>query len=718
MKLYRSLLLTLALLFALGACSEKRPAEAEKTVQPSPPAPLVISPLSQPAGLRDVLPVTALAYLRLPNPWGLLSAPKGNSLGKALGDSRNLASIRALHQGVSRQLLQGKEVLPDPVLDLFLMQLRSPLELAVLSSDDSQPLAATVLVKAVIAPATVTELNIWLNLLATQQPALSVVSPVSAAGRGQLLINGVPVFLQFDTATQALMLQGGLTVTEALFDATLASLTPQTGHPMYGQEAEIDTSRQGLFCWVNTARVIPLIKPTLTPDQLHELEASRLDQVKAVAMGWGVRDGKGRMRLSAETSDSVLQQRLGGFDNQWTLTTAGRPHAMLTASLPSADQFLAIEQQLLDSMPVSSSIQYRQFSQALEQAWGFPGTDWLRALGNEAVVFADDVGEYLAVEIRDGARLDQLLLTLTTQTALEYGVHKVNGVDIHHMLLPSMLMQGNAEALEKMPPLLRKLVLASKSHLYWVREGNYLVFAGVPQLLLDRAAHTQRTELGVWLREQQRQPGDQALLLVSAGIDQAPRRVYYAYLQILSYLADLSGTQLDIYNLPTARDLGLPARGAFGAQLDVGPERLALELTFESTPAELFMDPGSGGVVAVAMVGVMAAVAIPAYHDYTLRAQVAGGIAEAATAKSVVSEFYAQAGRFPTAEEIVLLGLAPGHTVKLSLVPETGVVVITYAGGRELDGKRVAWIPKAIGQGLEWACKSDLDGRYLPAACR
>jgi type IV pilus assembly protein PilA len=54
-------------------------------------------------------------------------------------------------------------------------------------------------------------------------------------------------------------------------------------------------------------------------------------------------------------------------------------------------------------------------------------------------------------------------------------------------------------------------------------------------------------------------------------------------------------------------------------------------------------------MIVVAIIGILAAIAIPAYQDYTIRAQVTEGLNLAAALKANVSEFYAQNGTWPTA---------------------------------------------------------------------
>ena len=52
-------------------------------------------------------------------------------------------------------------------------------------------------------------------------------------------------------------------------------------------------------------------------------------------------------------------------------------------------------------------------------------------------------------------------------------------------------------------------------------------------------------------------------------------------------------------------------------------------------------------MIVVAIIGILAAVAIPAYQDYTIRAKVTEGLSLAAAGKTAVSEFYASNGRLP-----------------------------------------------------------------------
>ena len=65
-------------------------------------------------------------------------------------------------------------------------------------------------------------------------------------------------------------------------------------------------------------------------------------------------------------------------------------------------------------------------------------------------------------------------------------------------------------------------------------------------------------------------------------------------------------------------------------------------------------------MIVVAIIGILAAIAIPAYQDYTIRSQVTEGLNLAGSLKAEVAEYYAQRGAWPTA--IVGAAGTLGHT--------------------------------------------------------
>ena len=134
-------------------------------------------------------------------------------------------------------------------------------------------------------------------------------------------------------------------------------------------------------------------------------------------------------------------------------------------------------------------------------------------------------------------------------------------------------------------------------------------------------------------------------------------------------------------------------------------------------------------MIVVAIVGILAAIAIPAYQDYTVRARVTEGLSLASAAKATVAE-NAMSG----SASLAAGWQAPGQTPNVSGVAvnsTTGVITITYtsaAGNGTLTlTPTLASSGVAIAAGtvptdaIEWDCgggSDTLDARYRPANCR
>jgi len=135
-------------------------------------------------------------------------------------------------------------------------------------------------------------------------------------------------------------------------------------------------------------------------------------------------------------------------------------------------------------------------------------------------------------------------------------------------------------------------------------------------------------------------------------------------------------------------------------------------------------------MIVVAIIGILAAIAIPAYQDYTVRAQVSEGLNLSGGAKTAVTEFFQDRGAWPT--DNTEAGIDPVATnisgKYVASVTVTGggaaasVITVLYgnqANAALLAGNDLTMTPFDNGGSVSWTCASaTLPAKHLPAACR
>ena len=140
-------------------------------------------------------------------------------------------------------------------------------------------------------------------------------------------------------------------------------------------------------------------------------------------------------------------------------------------------------------------------------------------------------------------------------------------------------------------------------------------------------------------------------------------------------------------------------------------------------------------MIVVAIIGILAAVAIPQYQNYVARAQVAEGLALASGAKTAVAEYYYSNGTFPGNNEAA--GLADNDTIKGKYVARVSVnttspwehVTVRFKDEDDAHPKiangRLALKATDQGGSISWSCRSEHSPAgapditdYLPSSCK
>ncbi|HEZ3570258.1 TPA: pilin [Neisseria meningitidis] len=151
-------------------------------------------------------------------------------------------------------------------------------------------------------------------------------------------------------------------------------------------------------------------------------------------------------------------------------------------------------------------------------------------------------------------------------------------------------------------------------------------------------------------------------------------------------------------------------------------------------------------MIVIAIVGILAAVALPAYQDYTARAQVSEAILLAEGQKSAVTEYYLNHGEWPgdnSSAGVATSSEIKGKYVK-SVEVKNGVVTATMLSSgvnKEIQGKKLSLWAKRQAGSVKWFCGlpverdnakaanddvtaaaaangKKIDTKHLPSTCR
>jgi type IV pilus assembly protein PilA len=135
-------------------------------------------------------------------------------------------------------------------------------------------------------------------------------------------------------------------------------------------------------------------------------------------------------------------------------------------------------------------------------------------------------------------------------------------------------------------------------------------------------------------------------------------------------------------------------------------------------------------MIVVAIIAILAAIALPAYQDYLIRSQVAEGVDLTAGAKTAVTEYYSNYGKYPTGNGSA--GLAPAGSIHGTYVSQVEVQATDgkiqakfssatpYKANDKINGKIVELAPSDAGGSITWkrGSATSVDSKYLPSSLR
>jgi type IV pilus assembly protein PilA len=129
-------------------------------------------------------------------------------------------------------------------------------------------------------------------------------------------------------------------------------------------------------------------------------------------------------------------------------------------------------------------------------------------------------------------------------------------------------------------------------------------------------------------------------------------------------------------------------------------------------------------MIVVAIIGILAAVAVPMYLDYAVRSQIAEGLNLSSGAKVAVSEYFQDRGAFPTDNNEAGISAATDISGKYveSVTVEDNVITVLYgnSANAKIDGDTLTMTATDDAGSLLWTCASGgaIQAKHLPSACR
>jgi type IV pilus assembly protein PilA len=128
-------------------------------------------------------------------------------------------------------------------------------------------------------------------------------------------------------------------------------------------------------------------------------------------------------------------------------------------------------------------------------------------------------------------------------------------------------------------------------------------------------------------------------------------------------------------------------------------------------------------MIVIAILGILLAIAIPAYNDYTIRARVSEGLNVAAAAKTAVSETRLSNNAFPA--DNAAAGLPPAGSISSTYVTSVtvgagGIITVVYQNiDPQVNGQTLVMTPTFAGNTVRWECNGGtINDRFIPARCR
>ena len=595
MPLKRLSLLATSLL--LVACQPETDSQAQTQPETPPEREITWSDeVTQPASLIRHLPDDTVAYIRVPSVMALFAAPKDNGMGQLLESEANETALKQLFSG-ARTELEGMGAAAS-IANLVLERLRSPLEVAVSIPEGASFTAARVQATARLDFDSREAFQERIAQWVATQPNASLNRPLTADEPGMLAIGPIPAYYQYNPDNRRLTLVAGFSASaDAL---SQIGQTANETHPALTRQASMEASGYGLYTWVSAAKLLPMAQPFMGQSQLAQLKQIGLDRTDEVALSLGTAQGRGRLSVYADGTGGPIWDLALPAAAPTRVTTHGRPDVLGVFSMPDYEWFETVAQ-LTGTDLATWDAELAEHDMTVQSI--------VDAFSGRVTTVYDELGTYSILEATKPNPLVDLVAKLSASDLLTVTEHDYNGTTLMRWRVPTEQWVPQQE-----PEF--ALWMRGQSIQTWVmREGDNWVFAGVPQVLMARVDLGSEFEVQPWLAA----TGDDGRsMMVLSHSDDVVRKNYHYYLMGMQMLSDAVNAEVNMMAFPPAHQRAWPETATVSAAVDYQDQAIQFEFGYENHPIELVQASPMAGV---AMVGILSAIAIPAYQDYVERAE-------------------------------------------------------------------------------------------------
>ncbi len=714
--------LSFALLLLVVACQEQpQSAAAGQSLAESIADREPLTKVPNVAWMSRELPPEAVGYFRQPLLWDALTEPSGNAFNNVKASAAHRAQIEKIRQGLVDNLWTQ---LPAPAVapaKLLMQTIKSPLEIvATLPPDGS--LVPNFLIGTTLGLEEGQSFDAVLDELLDLHPQARRLSPADDQGITTILAGPLPVYVHFDKATDRLRLFTGASATIAYFRERIVA--QPTDNPVATWEKSRDQSGRGLSLWMDLERLWPQVSPMVPPSERTLLEALGANVIKGLHIASVARDGHGQLLVDLKMPEEGFRKFLPRPSAPLALSASGTPELLIRLALPSGEEVDQALEQIRSTVPDTSEFDENlaEAKAEFEEVLGVSPSTILQAFGPQYLYVVDDAGTWGGYQVRDSDARDELISAMAKATDTAVETRSVDGKDYSYWRFnsPWSWVEDLESEADSPGALLALNILGRLAiHLFWQDQDGHMVAASVPQVLMARDRLGANTDLEQWLKEGVGVDPENSVFLVARRHSNGAQGLYHFYLEMLLLLADLADVTIDPFELPVWQDAAPGNPGGIALGLDSTAEGLTGHMTFQASPLESLQ--GTETLVMVYAVGILAAIAIPAYQDFEHRTKVAEAMGSVIPHKLAIVEYVAAEGSFPESlDSFGLPELSAGTSI--SYDGESGELVVTFDDSHAdaLAFSDLRFYPSVDDDGsVDWQCYSDtLPQKVLPYDCQ